>query len=308
MASFWDKLVLFYRQGTVVNRLILINCGIFLFVRLFVAVLGLFHADTKTWLDWLLLSADGSVWFSKPWTAITYMFVHYKFMHLLMNMMWLYVFGQFFSRWFTSPQLLIHYVFGGLAGAFVFLVGNAWLLSSSELVVPSHLLGASAAIMTLCIAVAVYRPDEPISLFLLGTLKLKYLALIMIGLDVLSLNAADLGVGLAHLGGALYGLTVGLTARNGTNLVGWFERLYYRFSIKTTAANRKRSTMRVKYQRSNRETTNRSVNADQVYRDKKKRDENRLDAILDKVKQSGYDSLSEEEKRHLFNFGNSTNR
>ena len=100
----------------------------------------------------------------------------------------------------------------------MFLLGNQFLAPSGSALSQAPLIGASASVMSLGMAVAVFRPNEPVSLFLLGTIRLKYLALIMVGLDLLGFNPESEGVMLAHLGGALYGLSVGLTSRRGMNL------------------------------------------------------------------------------------------
>jgi len=302
MASIWDKFLTFYRLANSVTRLIVINVGIFLLIRIVFTLLGLFHSDEKWLLEWLLVPAGLSEVITKPWTLFTYLFVHYNLMHLLMNMVWLYVFGLFFQRWFTSPQLYIHYILGGVAGALMFVLGNAFLTQSGSTVLQAPLIGASASVLALCVAVAVVRPNEPVALFLFGTIRLKYLAMIMIGLDLLGFNPESEGALLAHLGGVFYGLTVGLTTNRGINLVAWFDRLVYRFSFK-----KKGPRMKVTYTRSKKETTNRSHDVDQAYRNRKKQEESHLDVILDKVKQSGYESLSTEEKKQLFDMSNRTN-
>lgn len=302
MASIWDKLISYYRLGNSVTRLIMINVGVFLLIRIVFVLLGLFHVDDKWWMEWLLVPAGLSETLVRPWTLFTYLFVHYNLMHLLMNMVWLYVFGLFFQRWFTSSQLISHYILGGVAGALLFVLGNQFLAPSDGAVLQAPLIGASASVLALCVAVAVFRPNEPIALFLFGTIKLKYLAMVMVGLDVLGFNPESEGALMAHLGGVMYGLTVGLTARRGINLVGWYDRLSSRLLFK-----RKGPRMKVTYNRSKKETTNHTADVDQAYRNRKKQDESHLDAILDKVKQSGYDSLSKEEKRQLFDMSNRTN-
>jgi membrane associated rhomboid family serine protease len=303
MASIWDKLVSYFRRGNTTTRLIMVTVGVFLLVRIVLGLLVLFHVDSKGWLEWLLVPVGVPEVLSRPWTVFTYLFVHYNLMHLLMNMVWLYFFGLFFQRWFTSSQLVVHYIIGGVAGACLFVLGNQLVELSGSLPSQAPLIGASAAVMSLAMAVTVLRPNEPVSLFLFGTIRLKYLALIMIGLDLLGLSPERDGVMLAHLGGALYGIAVGLTSRRGINLTGWFERLVFRFSTR-----KRRPKMKVTYRRSQKETTHRTADGDQAYRDRVKQEENRLDSILDKVKQSGYDSLSKEEKKQLFDMSNRTSR
>lgn len=308
MASFWDKLAAYYRQGTIVARLIFINAGLFLLIRLLVGVLAIFHLGDKSWLDWLLVPAAMNDLLHRPWTLLTYAFLHYDLMHLLMNMLWLYVFGFFFQRWFSGLQVVAHYLLGGVAGGLLFVAGNQWLAPANALISQAPLIGASAAIMGLCVAVAVYRPDEPISLFLFGTVKLKYLALIMIALNLLSFNTASMGVGMAHLGGVLYGLVVGLTSRRGLNPMAWLDRLSFRLKTRTSVRWRKSPRMKVTYRRPKKETVNRAADVDQAWLDRKRAEEQRLDTILDKVKQSGYDSLTGDEKKVLFDFSNRNNR
>jgi len=307
MASFWDKLTAYYRQGTVVIQLIFINAGVFLLIRLLVGILGLFGVAAKGWLDWIQMPAEVAVFLTRPWTALTYMFVHYNLMHILMNMLWLYFFGKMFLRWHSERQLVFHYITGGLSGALLFVIGNFWLFTSTDVSGQAPLIGASASVMALCIAVSVLRPDEPIALFLLGSLKMKYIALIVIVLDLIGFNSSNAGVGLAHLGGALYGLAVGLTMRRGFDMSAWINPFLNLFLARPVKHAAKRPSMRVKYQRSKKETTNRTVDPDQAFRDQKKRETDQLDTILDKVKQSGYDSLSKEEKKQLFDFSNRSN-
>lgn len=302
MASIWDKLVSYYRRGNSTTRLIMVTVGIFLLIRIVLGLMSLFHIDINGWMDWLLVPVGLSEVLSRPWTLVTYLFVHYNLMHLLMNMVWLYVFGLFFQRWYSSSQLVAHYVLGGVAGALLFVLGNQFLATSGSPFSQAPLIGASASVMALGVTVAVLRPDEQVSLFLFGAIRLKYLALIMIGLDLLGFDPESKGVVLAHLGGALYGLTVGLASRKGINLVAWFDRLVYRLSFK-----KKGPKMKVTYKRSKKETTNRTADVDQAYRNQKKQEESQLDAVLDKVKQSGYDSLSKEEKKQLFDMSNRIN-
>ncbi|MDP4278863.1 MAG: rhomboid family intramembrane serine protease, partial [Bacteroidota bacterium] len=280
---------------------------LFLLIRLLFVLLSLTGLKGKELLDWIQMPAGLDAFLQRPWTALTYMFVHYDLMHLFMNMLWLYFFGKMSLRWYSERQLGAHYVLGGLTGALFFLFGYEYLPFFSGLQIQSPLIGASASVMALCIAVTVYSPDEPVSLFMLGNLKLKYLALVMIVLDLLGFNEANAGVGLAHFGGAVWGLIAGLSMRRGKDLAAWLNPLISLCSKRSANRPSKRSRMHVSYQRSTKETTFRSADVDKSYLDKKKREAAKLDAILDKVKQSGYDSLSQDEKKQLFDFSDRTN-
>lgn len=296
MASIWVRITNWYKRGNTVIRLILINSAIFLVIRLVYAILGLAGTDGSSVLEYLQLPSNFMLFLAKPWTALTYMFVHFGFMHVLMNMFLLYFFGSFFLRWFSGNQLLIQYIFGGLSGALFFLLGYGLFPELGSSVNPAPLIGASASVMAVCVAVTVFRPDEQIPLFMLGTVRLKYLTLTLIVLDMLSFDKGSAGTGLAHLGGALYGMVYGLSVKGGVDFTLWVGRLIQWFSDSFSHKN----VRKVKYRRSSNEQTSVAHDIDQQYRNRRKAESDQIDAILDKIKQSGYDSLSSDEKKKLF--------
>lgn len=295
MASLWDNLGSKYKQGTIVTRLIFVNTGIFLVLKLLLVLFSLFKVDASGIMSYLEMPSFLPKLALVPWTVFTYMFVHLDLMHILFNMLWLFFFGGMFLRWFNPRQLGGLYVIGGLFGALFYAM--AYNLLPAFIGVDASLKGASASILALGIAVAFYRPDEPVSLFLLGTIKLKWLAIAMVVMDVLSLNGSNAGGSIAHLGGAVAGLLFGLTLRRNIDITRWINPLL------DGIANlfRPRPKMKVTYRRSANEKANTTVtDVDQEYRDKRKVEMDRLDGILDKIKKSGYDSLSAAEKQFLF--------
>lgn len=294
MASFWDNITTKYKQGTIVTRLIFVNTGIFLVLRLTMVFLGLFKVEGDGFMDFLQMPSSLPQLLITPWTIFTYMFVHLDLMHILFNMLWLFFFGGMFLRWFSPRQLGGLYVIGGLAGALFF--GVFYNLLPAFEGVNASLMGASASILALGIAVAFYRPDEPVPLFLLGTIKLKWLAIAMLVMDLLSLNGSNAGGSLAHLGGAVAGLLFGWSLRRNIDMTHWINP----FIDGLTTLFRPRPKMKVTYRRSKSEQANKAPDVDQDYRDKKKAEMDRLDSILDKIKKSGYDSLSAQEKQQLF--------
>jgi membrane associated rhomboid family serine protease len=297
MAFFWDSLVQRFKQGTVVTRLIYINVAVFLALRLLLFIFGKFQIDGNGLMALLQMPSDWTSIIIKPWTVFTYMFVHLSLLHVFMNMLWLYFFGEMFLRWFNARQLGGLYILGGLIGGLFFaLFFNLLPIRNGE-ANTCYLAGASAAVLALGIAVACYRPNEPIRLLLLGTFKLKYLAIIMVILDVLSLDSNNAGGNLAHLGGALAGVAFGFSLRKGIDLTSWVNPMLDWF---TNLLPRHRRKMKVTYRRPKQEKVNKTVDLEQAYRDRKKQEMDQLDIILDKIKQSGYESLSKAEKKQLF--------
>ena len=294
MASFWDNLSLKYKQGTVVTRLMFINIAVFILLRVIFVVLSLFKWSGSDFIAFFQMPSDLKRLLQEPWTVFTYMFVHLDLLHILFNMLWLYFFGSMFLRWFRASQLVFVYIIGGLFGALFFsLFYNILPAFQGH---DAQLMGASASILALGIAVAIYRPDEPVPLLIFGTIRLKWLAIVLVGFDVLNLNGENAGGNLAHIGGAVGGLLFGLLLRNNLDVLRFVEPLFQ--NIKRIF--RPRPKMKITYQRPKNETANRTTDVDQEYRDRKKADDMMLDDILDKIKRSGYDSLTSKEKTFLF--------
>lgn len=299
MASFCDSLIQRFKQGSIVTRLIYINVIIFLVLRLSLYIFSRFHLEGNVIMQFLQMPSEWVSIATRPWTILTYMFVHLDFWHLFMNMLWMYFFGEMFLRWFNSRQLGGLYILGGLVGGLFFAFFFNLLPIREGEANTCYLMGASAAVLALGIAVAFFRPNEPIRLFLLGTLKLKYLAVIMIVLDMLSLDSNNAGGSLAHLGGALTGLVFGFSLRKGVDLTVWINPCLDWFANLIPSRRRKIKTA---YRRSKNEQANKTGDLDNGNQNHKEKETDRLDIILDKIKESGYESLSETEKQQLFKY------
>lgn len=270
-----------FRQGSVLTRLIYINCGIFLLLKIcyaFALLAGFGDNFYSTVLEWVGVSEHPEYLLYRPWTLFSYMFIQFDFLHLLFNMLWLYWFGSIFLRHFTQRQLTSAYLLGGLAGAALYVVMYPYI--NNELERSSWAIGASASVMAVVFAVCTYLPQERIYIFLLGPVRLIYLALFTALIDLLSIpSGSNAGGHLAHLGGALFGCLFAIAVRR--------QRKY---------ASR-RPKLRVKYKKKVSEMN------DREYNEYKKRQDDRINEILDKISRSGYESLTREEKEILFRSG-----
>jgi membrane associated rhomboid family serine protease len=277
----WQQQV---RSADVLQRLLFLNVAVFGILHLVHSLSALFlHPvlDFAFNASWLAVPAYLPVLAFKPWTLITYQFFHWDFIHLLFNMLWLYWMGRIFQEYLGAPKLLATYLLGGLAGAgFYILFYNVFPIFSDGLQ-HSFALGASASVLAVTIATATLLPDYPLHLLFFGAIRLKWIALITVFLDLISISGSNAGGHIAHLGGACFGFVYIRQLQAGRDLSGWLQRLLYR---------RKGSTaMRVKYRRS-----------DEDFIVEKKSRQERLDEILDKINRSGYGSLSKEEQDFLF--------
>jgi membrane associated rhomboid family serine protease len=290
MAGIIDTLKLKYKTGSVMTRLIFINVAVFILLKVVAVIFTLFNVHSLDLIVFLGVPSQMTLLLDRLWTLITYMFVHEGFLHLLFNMLWLYWFGQIFLQYFSGRSLGSLYVLGGLAGALLYVVafntipyyidmGRGWMI------------GASASVMAIVMGAAFYRPDVQLHLLLLGPVKIVYIAIFAFVLDFLSLgNATNPGGHVAHIGGALLGYLFAMQYKKGRDITHWMSKLIDGF-VGMFKPRQRKSKMKVEHARSEN---------DWDYNKRRHNEQEEIDAILDKLKQSGYSSLSADEKKKLF--------
>jgi len=286
--GFLNRLFNFLLGKNVLSRLILINTVVLLLVALSSVYAYLFDI-TSEFPDginilayYLAMPADLNQIMLRPWTVFTSMFVHVGFFHFLFNMIMLYFSGLIFTSFLKPNKLLFSYIFGGISGA-VFYAAAYNIFPVFEPLIPLSLaMGASAAVMSVLFSAVAYTPDFSIRLFLLGTIKLKYLAMVFVLIDLFSITGGNAGGHIAHLGGAVFGIAF-----------GFFLRQKFSFRIKNPYRRPKKAKMKV----------NRKPETDEEYLERKAEKNGHIDKILDKISKGGYESLSKEEKDFLFKYG-----
>jgi membrane associated rhomboid family serine protease len=271
-----DKLI--GRRADMLTKIIVINVIVFLLANIVVHIPGL----GEYVYSYLALPSSLHKLMYRPWTLITYMFLHVETMHLIFNMLWFYWFGIIFTDFMGAKRLLYTYLLGGIAGGLLFII-------FSNIFMPySNLLGASAGIMAVIVATAILVPDYELRLIFFGPVKLKYLAagaFILTSVVDFSVNS---GGKVSHIGGALYGMFYMLQYKKGTD----FTQIVSNFltGIKNIFTPSKKGTKIKKSGGSGFRQKNTTGD------DKQKK----IDAILDKISASGYDALTREEKDFLF--------
>lgn len=288
--NFFENIKYTYQQGSAVTRLIFINIGIFILLHLSLLVLKLFMIDGQAILHVFTLPSNLHSLLLKPWTLISYMFLHQEFSHILVNMLALFWFGKIALDYFTEKQLYGLYFFGGLIGGLLFIAAYNIFPYFKTAVEYASLLGASGAVVAIITATAVYSPNRQMRLFLLGSIKLKYIAIVVVLISVLSLTSSNAGGEFAHLGGALYGYLFVVSLRRGKDPTKGFNRLMDKIV-----------NLFNKPKKSKFKQTGRQKMSDAEYNMSKANKMKEVDRILDKIKKSGYGSLTEEEKKNLFN-------
>jgi len=278
------------KNADTLQRLLVVNVIIFLLINVAGGILGLFmiSLNRSAITEWLAVPASVDLLITRPWTLVTYMFLHIEFFHILFNMLWLYWIGKIFLEYLGPKKLFSTYILGGISGAILYIIAFNVFPLFSDAVESSSALGASASVLAIIVGTATLLPDYPISVFFIR-IPLKYIALISILMDLISVSGNNAGGHIAHLGGALFGFVYIRQLKNGTDIAAWFNK--FMDKLHTLIGSGRSSRMKVKYRR---------TGDDQIYNSERKSNQERVDEILDKISKSGYGSLTKDEKDFLF--------
>ena len=293
MSDFIDTIKSIFKSGNVLMKFIFINVGVFIAIQALYVIVTLFRLESLNPLQFLAVPSQLHTVLIRFWTVFTYMFVHVGFMHILFNMLWLYWFGNIFLSYFNYRTLGSLYVIGGFAGALLYILAFNTIPYYLDLG-HSVMIGASASVMAVVMGAAFYRPETTLNLFLFGRIKIIYIALAVFFIDFLSLSSGDNPGGhVAHIGGAIVGYLFAIQYKKGKDFTLPISRFLDR--IANLFKKRKhKGAHKVVYKR---------TETDYDYNYRKTQESKKIDEILDKLKESGYNSLSSEEKRQLFDAG-----
>jgi len=292
MSTIADQIKQQFKLGDNLTKLIYINVGVYV-VMLVLGMISFLATGQSTSLEnyvlpWLALPSDPFTFITRPWTLLSYMFLHADFWHLLWNMLILFFSGRIFLEYLGERRLLTVFLYGGIAGGMLFFV---MYNVSPAFTAAVPMVGASAGVVAVLVATATYLPNMPVRLFFVLEVKLWMVAALAVVSYVAGVTGANSGGHLAHLGGAALGYFFIMQLRKGNDwsvgfykmlsqVQGWFAT---KPKMKTVYNSRSQSTS---------ESTKPSQSEQQ-----------KMDAILDKISKSGYEKLTKEEKEFLFKFG-----
>ena len=292
MGSFITDLKDNYKRGDICIRFIYINVGICLITSLISVVWTLFNWGVPSFLQYFQLPAWFSQFVKQPWSLFSYMFLHAGILHLLFNMLWLYWFGRMFLSLFSARHFRGLYLLGGICGGLLYMLAFNLFPYFNQFLYGSVLVGASASVLAVVVATAFRIPEYRVNFMFVGAVRLKYVALFVVLIDLLFVTSGNGGGHIAHLGGALAGWWFASSLEKGKDVTRWInnclDTLSSGFQFKNTP---KKPKMKV----------NKGGKADDYdYNARKKQQSEEIDRILEKLKQSGYGSLTTEEKKRLF--------
>lgn len=284
----------FQRYNNAHVQLIIINVVVFLALGIIGVFSNAFQVPEvlSTIHHQLAIPAPIREFLQKPWTILTYAFVHdlSSIFHILFNMLVFYWFGKLFVEYLGSDKLIAVYVLGALAGGIAYLlVYNTIPFYIERIGTFNGMVGASAAVYAIVVATATLIPDYTFFLLFLGPVRIKYIAGFYIVVSFLGSVGDNAGGNVAHLGGALMGFVYIKQLQAGLNWGSWITATLDWFKGLFTAKPKVKVTYRKQYSDAQRPKAKSSISQDEI------------DAILDKISDGGYESLSKEEKEKLFN-------
>lgn len=281
----WNK------PNNAVAQIILINVIVFIFTGV---LLILRQGDLIR--PWLGMPSNLGTLITRPWTIVTHAFVHGDFFHILFNMLWFYWFGKIIQEFLGSDKVIAVFAMGVLGGILAFIGAYNIIPQFQDVAQVATIVGASAGVTAAVIGAAVYLPNYTMYLMFIGPVKIKYIALVSVFLSLIGTSGtSNPGGEFAHLGGALMGWLYISQLKQGNDLGGWvltsinFIKSLFKPQpkIKVThrSGNRRPSQKTSKKSKTSTNTTPQSE----------------IDAILDKISEKGYESLTKDEKQKLFN-------
>jgi len=287
------------QSGNALMTLIAIHLCVFI-IFAFIQVVYRIQYDTaeaseaafrQNVLSWFVLPADLSKLGSKPWTIITHMFMHAGVWHILGNMLWLWTFGYIFQDLTGNRKLIPVFIYGALAGALAFILMYNFAPGFKAEVHYATALGASAGVMAIAVATTIVSPGYRIFPMLGGGIPLWVITVLYLIIDLATLPYTNSGGHAAHLAGALMGFLFMVFMRRGYDWSDWMSNFFEWFGnlFNPDRPRKKKNLQKELFYKSTGRPYHKTPNLTQQ----------RIDEILDKINQHGYETLSEDEKEML---------
>ena len=267
-----NRINIFISSLSLVEKIIVLNIVIYIIPFILNTFLFLFNVKNLDVLSWFTIDADFSKLIFKPWSFITYGFLHGSFSHIFWNMIILYYFGKILNNLFGDKLLKKLYLSGIVAGGLTYVISyNVFPVFRG---VESVMIGASAGVMSVLFYLASYSPQMGIRIFFFD-IKIIYIALFLFFYDIIQIPLNNSGGHIAHIGGAIWGYYYCISNNKGEDFTQSIFNIFKTTKKKNTKASQNNNNF----------------------------DQKKIDSILDKISDSGYDSLTKKEKEYLFKVG-----
>ena len=269
--SKYDKFLVNFLKLKITEKIILVNIILFVLPLVVFVFFYLFKIPNLNIYYYFELSPNIVDIIFRPWSLITYGFIHASVGHLFWNMILFYLFSTLFLNLFKEDDLAVLFCLGIIAGGLLFVFSYSFFPVFGG--INSSLIGSSAGVISVVIFMCTYSPNSTIRIFFFNV-RLIYVGIALVIFDLAQLPISNSGGHIAHLGGALIGFFAGSKMRSGINIFNYFKK---------TNSYKKFTSQKQKISKGN----------------IKNNKQQKIDHILDKINESGYDSLTNEEKKVL---------
>lgn len=288
-------------------QIIFINVAVFVVFMILRVVLTLSGGGEvyDGLMSWFIMPASMSAFLVKPWTLITYFFMHEGFMHILFNMLFLYWFGIIIKEFLGGSKVVSLYILGGIVGGLFYLLIYNLIPYFGDRVDTSVMLGASAGVYAVVVGAATLMPNYTMHLIFLGPVRIKYIAIFYVLMSFAQSTGSNAGGNLAHLGGAALGFLFIKQLQSGLDMgkpVHWFLMFVKSFFVhqpKVHVSYKRSASEKASAKKKSKPTSSKTKSASST----SDVSQEEIDDILDKISQYGYESLTKEEKQKLFSAG-----
>lgn len=293
-----DFKVAWNKQNSGLSRLIIVNVVIFVVLNIAMWAAQIFDVAPLAHFIHALFYIPAPIegFIMRPWTLITYFFTHQSFFHILFNMLMLYWFGMLADEFLGSKRTIAMYVYGGLVGGILYLLVYNTVPFFYNNMPAVGMIGASASVYAIITGIATLLPEYSIHLLLFGAVRLKYVAAITIFLSFIGSSGSNAGGNIAHLGGALMGYIFIKLLQRGTDISVPLNRLLWIIPNFWHRITKPKSKIRVSHKDASRSQRGSGTGSRAVP------SQEEIDRILDKISETGYESLTTEEKQTLFKY------
>jgi len=243
-------------------------------------------------VNWFQLHAGLTKFGERPWTVFTYMFSDVVLFRAISNMLWLWAFGSILQNLTGNKKLIPVYLYGGFAGAMFFILASYLIPSNKALIDSASLLGANTGVMAVAVAATMIAPGYRFFRHIRGGIPIWILTIFYIVIDLAGVASQSGAQPISHIGGAASGFFFVLLLRKGNDSSTWMNNLYNWFiNLFNPDKNKNRDAIKEKvfYNTGKRSPYSKTANIT----------EQRIDEILDKISQKGYNFLTKEEKEIL---------
>lgn len=279
-----------FTRLNIAEKLITVNVVVFLLDGLSVALLGFSNQGIVTWFE---LPENLISFLKQPWSLVTYSFFHSGFGHIFWNMLMLYFTGRIFLNLFNAKRFINVYFLGVILGGLLFML--SYNVFPTLVNVNSALIGASAGVTAVLIFICAYIPNQEVRVIFFNV-KLWYVGLFFVLVDLVQITSGvNIGGRIAHIGGAILGYFYARQLVQGNDIGSGFTKLLDGIG-NLFKPKEKKPPLKTVYK-----NTTAKKKDKEAY--DKQANQRKIDAILDKISKSGYESLSKAEKDFLFKAG-----